>query len=354
MKIHVLNGFLGSGKTTAIRQACIGLMRDNIKVGVITNDQGIKLVDGGFFRSLQIPSRQVVSGCFCCNYNQFNTNMESLIETNKPDVIFAESVGSCTDIVATVLKPLQSFHPSFELSFSVFADARLLLMLLKGNFSMFDESVNYIYKKQLEEATIIVINKIDLLSIEEDEEIKHLMDEKFQDKKLLFQNSTDPGSIRDWLEALNQNQFDKSSDSLTLNYDIYGAGEAKLAWVDEEITIRSSSRNALSDGGDLIKNIYERIKAFGYPVGHLKFLLNGDQKFSFTSIVEPSAVKVIVKPADTVILLVNARVQTDLDELSRIIADAIEETTRWSGCRITINSLDAFQPGYPKPTHRMS
>jgi len=150
MKIHLVNGFLASGKTTAIKQACIELMQKDIKVGVITNDQGIKLVDGDFFKSLQIPNRQVVNGCFCCNYNQLDMNMGSLIETDQPDVIFAESVGSCTDIVATVLKPLQKFHPTFDLSFSVFADIRLLRILLNGNFFLFDESVNYIYKKQLE------------------------------------------------------------------------------------------------------------------------------------------------------------------------------------------------------------
>jgi len=354
MKIHLLNGFLGSGKTTAIRQACVELMQDGTKVGVITNDQGIKLVDGDFFKSLQIPNRQVVNGCFCCNYNQFDMNMGSLIETNQPDVIFAESVGSCTDIVATVLKPLQKFHPTFDLSFSVFADVRLLRMLLKDNFSLFDESVNYIYKKQLEEASVIVINKIDLLPADQLEEIKQLMDEKFPRKKLLYQNSTDPDSIREWLTVLDDYSFSSASASLQLDYDIYGAGEAKLAWVDQEMTIYSASKNAFHEAAELIKNIYERIKAFGYPVGHLKFLVNGENKFSFTTISEPIEIAINKQPADSVTMLMNARVQTEPDELSGIVADAIEETMRWSGCKIIVNSLAAFQPGYPRPTHRMA
>ena len=102
MKIHLLSGFLGSGKTTAIQQACNSLMQQGIGVGVITNDQGIKLVDEGFFNSLGIPNRQVINGCFCCNYNDLDDSIESLISLNNPEVIFAESVGSCTDIVATV------------------------------------------------------------------------------------------------------------------------------------------------------------------------------------------------------------------------------------------------------------
>jgi len=44
MKIHLLSGFLGSGKTTAIQSACRILQERGIKAAVITNDQGIRLV----------------------------------------------------------------------------------------------------------------------------------------------------------------------------------------------------------------------------------------------------------------------------------------------------------------------
>ena len=102
MKIHLLSGFLGSGKTTAIQQAARSLIEQGIKTGVVTNDQGTKLVDGGLFKSLDIPNREVVNGCFCCNYNDLDASITSLVEASGTEVVFAESVGSCTDIVATV------------------------------------------------------------------------------------------------------------------------------------------------------------------------------------------------------------------------------------------------------------
>ena len=67
MKIHLISGFLGSGKTTAIQQATRLLKEQGTRAGVITNDQGSKLVDGALFTSLSVPNREVINGCFCCN-----------------------------------------------------------------------------------------------------------------------------------------------------------------------------------------------------------------------------------------------------------------------------------------------
>ena len=354
MKIHLLSGFLGSGKTTAIQYASRALLQQGIKTGVITNDQGIKLVDGDFFKSLKIPNRQVVNGCFCCNYNDLEANIQSLIETNETEIIFAESVGSCTDIVATVLKPLLHFRPAAQVTVSMFADVRLLQMILKGGADLFDETVNYIYLKQLEEAGIIVINKIDLINKEQLAEIKQLMQEKYGSKILLYQNSLDEDNIQHWLHTLNNYQSAGMLQSLSIDYDIYAAGEAKLAWFDQELgEIYSANNNALQEVEDLINNIYKKINAHQYPVGHLKFLINGAIKISFTSNTQPAVTINKTEPAASAALLINIRVQTKPEIIERLIADAVKEVETQSGCKVVVNSLSAFQPGYPRPTYRI-
>ena len=83
MKIHLLTGFLGSGKTTAIQHASRMMLRKGVRTGVITNDQGLKLVDSDFFKSRDIPSRQIVGGCFCCNYNDLDDRIHSLVSTSE-------------------------------------------------------------------------------------------------------------------------------------------------------------------------------------------------------------------------------------------------------------------------------
>ena len=48
MQIHLVGGFLGSGKTTAIIAAARQLISRGQTVGIITNDQGKFLVDTVF------------------------------------------------------------------------------------------------------------------------------------------------------------------------------------------------------------------------------------------------------------------------------------------------------------------
>ena len=351
MKIHLLSGFLGSGKTTAIQHACSELIKKGKKVGVITNDQGTKLVDGDFFEHLKIPGLQVVNGCFCCNYNDLDNSIQSLIETNQPDVIFAESVGSCTDIVATVIKPLVKFRPEAEVTFSTFADAQLLKMLLQQN-SSFDESVRYIYFKQLEEAEVIVISKIDLMDDNSLDDMKRLID-KYSDKVTLYQNSFDTTDVRRWLKVLD-NKFVTTPSSLHINYDMYGAGEARLAWHDQQVEIQSGNYNAMQATNGLIKTISQKIQFNEYPIGHLKFLLNNEKKISITHTSQEEVFDNIVEERKYAGLLINARVQTSPEALSHIISESIKEIEINFNCKIVVKSHASFQPGYPKPVYRIT
>ncbi len=352
MKIHLLTGFLGSGKTTAIRNAISLLIRNGKRVGVVVNDQGVRLVDGDYFEALNIPNRLVANGCFCCNFNELDTGIQSLVESDHPDVIFAESVGSCTDIVATVVKPLLQFRPGAGITVSTYADVRLLRMIIERNTNAFDHTVTYIYQKQLEEAGIIVLNKIDLVSRDELFELKELVEKKYPRRILLCQNSQDENSVLTWLDVLNKYPSAGSLNSLNVDYDIYAEGEAKLAWYDQDLEIMNGNNNAMIDAQLFINTIYEKIKAQGYRIGHLKFFVNDKIKVSFTSNSQP-LIELNAGPASSIHVLVNIRVQTDPGTISRLVQEAISEAELSSGCKMTSADVSAFQPGYPRPTYRM-
>lgn len=360
MKLFLVGGFLGSGKTTAIYQAVNYLYHQGKKIGVITNDQGEQQVDTNFFRANHVLVEEVSGGCFCCNLPQLDRNIRALEKASQPEVIFAESVGSCTDLIATVVNPLLHANDRrLEIVLSVFADIQILLSLLQGNKKIFHENVNYIYEKQIEEADVIVVNKVDLIGEEQLQKAKELIEEQIGYKKILYQNSLNIEDVAKWIQTIfDLHQDPKLRTSLEVDYDKYGAGEAEMAWLDEEVGILTIDKDAVSTGGRFIKNIFEKIIERGYPIGHLKFLLNDgqkQQKISYTSISQPEIKQRYSRvKTDRVVILINARIQADPVHLRSIISDSIHELETSTGCKVIENKISSFKPGYPIPSQRIS
>jgi len=359
MKINLVGGFLGSGKTTAITIASNVLADRNVNVSVITNDQGDYLVDSRFIQDSGIPFAEVTGGCFCCNYNKLDSQIMSLKQDFNPQVIFAETVGSCTDLIATVLKPLLKFRASDieQVTFSSFVDAQLLLMHLEGKPLQFSLETNYIWEKQIEESEILIVNKVDLLSEQEVEIIKRLAIDAYPSKQLFFQNSLDRDSVNTWVENISKPQGAKVHKSLDVDYAIYGKGEANLAWLDEEIEIVTTNGSATELVFSFITKLTEEIAQRKLPIGHLKFYIsyNGQfQKLSYTTILEKdSRIPLIHEKADTADLLVNARIQTTPDILRKIFIDLLAQIKSINGVIVNEKHLSYFQPGFPNPTHRL-
>lgn len=360
MKLFVVGGFLGSGKTTAIHQAVNYLNLLGKKAAVITNDQGTQLVDTQYTRFHNILVEEVSGGCFCCNLPALDKNIQFLLQTHQPDAIFAESVGSCTDLIATVVNPLlNAYSGQLDITLSVFADIQVLLAWFQGNKNIFHDSINYIYEKQLEEAEVIVINKTDLLNDNQLRQAKQLIEQGYGHKTILYQNSLDSESVSNWIKIISERHQNAAlRPSLQLDYDKYGAGESELAWLDEEIGILTIDKNAVGTGILFINMIYAKITGLGYPIGHLKFLLDDgqrQQKISYTSTMQPG-IKEKYKRLKTnrVVILINARIQTEPALLRKIVSDAIDELELSTGCKVIESKLSSFKPGYPKPSQRIT
>ncbi|HVZ97216.1 MAG TPA: GTP-binding protein [Chitinophagaceae bacterium] len=355
MQLILLGGFLGSGKTTAIQQACSALLKQNNKVAVITNDQGKELVDTTFINNFSIPVKEVVNGCFCCNYNDLLQNIYYFSEQINPDIIFAESVGSCTDMIATIARPMAEMHPELSVNISVFVDVYLLHSIIRGTSSFIDGDVRYIFQKQMEEADVLILNKADLVTQDELNEVMKVLRQDYSSKKILLQDSFNEKDIHQWLDTVRAMPALKRT-SLDIDYNIYGSGEAKLAWLDAVLFIKTEKLPVVKAGSWLAEIIYEKIKAWQLTTGHLKFLIDDgktQQKISYTAsdqIQRP----VFESTTFSATVIINARVQTEPDVIKKIFFEAIDEASLQAKCRIEVQSLSAFKPGFPKPTYRMA
>lgn len=351
MRLHLVGGFLGSGKTTAIIHAAKRMMDRGLRVGVITNDQGKFLVDTAFFQLGGVPAVEVTGGCFCCNYDDLDVRLAQLMAEMHPDVVFAESVGSCADVVATVVKPLLALAPDgiAPASFSVFTDARLLRRRLLDQELPFSEDVLYIFDKQIEEAGLLVVNKVDLLPQAALSEVEHLLQEKLPGKSFLVQSALTPDGVRQWIERIEVGGLELPPASLEIDYDRYGAGEARLAWLDEEIRLSVPAGHGRAVVMDLLARFAEAIRSRGASIGHVKFIVESE-KISLPTLEEPGWLdRVPDIPGGMAVVLVNARVEMPSDELRTLLRGVLDET----GFPYTVNHEAAFHPDRPKPTHRM-
>lgn len=325
MQLNIVGGFLGSGKTTAIITAAKHLISLGKKVGVVTNDLGKYLVDTSFFLSNQIPTRGVTNGCFGCNFDLFREKLAELSEAEHPDVIFAEAVGSCGDVVGTVLKPLielenSSTHPT---SFSVFTDSLLLLSYLQGIELPFSENVIYIFQKQIEEAKILVINKIDLLNPSEFDQISTLAHAAYPEKVIHFQNSKSEADVLRWYDLLREHSELSMSQRIKVDFRKFKSGKYELAWQEKEIEIHTTSGHLGSVIEEGIQTMVEELHKLEAPIGHLKFMVSNEHqqiKISFPTLIQTGWNRELAHldggEAD---LLINARIQMPLSDLQDLI-----------------------------------
>jgi Ni2+-binding GTPase involved in maturation of urease and hydrogenase len=360
LHLHLVAGFLGSGKTTAIVNACKTLVEQGKRVGVITNDQGKYLVDTAFLRLQDFPAVEVGGGCFCCNFVDLEKELGILVETVKPDVIFAESVGSCADLVATVVKPMLQLQGSLyqPTSYSTFVDVRLLRMRLNDIPLPFSDGVVYIFDKQLEETNLLVINKMDLLPENQRNKVLQQVQEAYPDKVLFPQTSLEPEGVKGWLELMEAGKIPLPAASLEIDYNRYGNGERQLAWLDEELVFDIPDGSLRTAVVEIMRAILEGIQGRNAPIGHIKTVWRGsgggETKFSFTTQVDPGWEKEIPELLGSQLtLLLNARVELPAEDLKTLVYEAVKDSAQKVGAGWRVAGLQAFHPGYPKPTYRL-
>src|SRR5882757_4980714 len=269
----MIGGFLGAGKTTSVARLAQQLTARGLSVGLITNDQGSELVDTAMLRSRGFATEEIPGGCFCCRFNSLVDAANKLTKTSRPDVFIAEPVGSCTDLVATVTYPLRrTYGDRFTIApVSVLVDpvraARVLGLEGGGNFS---EKVVYIYKKQLEEADLLVINKVDILAPERVEQLRTALAAQFPRAEILTVSARHGTDLDAWFARLEDGEHGHHA-TMDVDYDVYADGEALLGWLNAtaqlEATTPFDAERVLTA---LARGIQDRLRAQRAEVAHLK------------------------------------------------------------------------------------
>ena len=162
--VYIISGFLGSGKTTVLLNMIKECERNQKSPGIILNELGEVNVEGDLFKNQLV--KELLNGCICCTIqddlketlHQFTEE----IQRNNIDVLFIEGTGVANpqEIEEALMSP--EFLDYFELNSIISLVDASHYLEYQSYFSSTPE-VRKLLKEQISSATMVLLNKTDLV-----------------------------------------------------------------------------------------------------------------------------------------------------------------------------------------------
>jgi len=352
-RIAIVGGFLGAGKTTLILAAAQRLVERGYRVGLVTNDQGQDLVDTALAEEATIPVTEVAGGCFCCRFPDLLAGLQRLQEVANPDLILAEPVGSCTDLIATVLRPLVQFYSE------QYALAPLTV-LLDSSRSMddFPDDIRYLHEKQVAEAEILLLSKSDLAE-KDGTRIgrKEGIGADFADTRTLPVSARTGDGMDEWLSMI-LGQSSRNPEALTIDYARYADAEAALGWLNAKGQVRAdASYSAREWTANLLAALENLCAEQNASIAHIKTLVTTPTAKFKASLTQTGSLSwdldAEAVETNSHEFVLNARVNATPGQLEQIALQSIEAAKPDPSARYYIEHFECFSPLPPRPTHRL-
>ena len=197
VKVDIISGFLGAGKTTLIKNLFKSSMK-NEKVVLIENEFGEIGVDGTFLKESGVEIKEINSGCICCSLvGDFSSSMKEVVEKFNPDRIIIEpsGVGRLSDIIKAVEKVEE------ELKINIVAT-----VVDGGKCKMYHKNFGEFYNDQIAQAKTVIVSKTEKLSESKINDALEIIRELNPDVTVI----TTPVSELDPEKVLDTLQSDKS------------------------------------------------------------------------------------------------------------------------------------------------
>ena len=164
MPVTIIGGYLGSGKTTLVNH----LLRHakGVRLAVMVNDFGELPIDANLIEAQDGDVISLSGGCVCCSYGDDLSSAMMKLQSNleRPEHIFIEASGVA--LPGAIGKTL-ALNRAFRLEgVVVLADASTVMENAR------DKYVGDTIQRQLRDADLIILNKLDLLHANEADSVR--------------------------------------------------------------------------------------------------------------------------------------------------------------------------------------
>jgi len=157
MRLNLIFGFLGSGKTTLVRRI-LAERAGAQSTAVIVNEFGDVGIDGDILEGQSVDMIQLTSGCFCCTLKgSLNSAIEELQGKGGIERAIVEASG--------LAEPADTLESLWDPQFGTMVDLDLgpvVCVVDTPKFPKIREMLGQFYTEQVVHADVVLLNKIDM------------------------------------------------------------------------------------------------------------------------------------------------------------------------------------------------
>ncbi|HEX6984434.1 MAG TPA: cobalamin biosynthesis protein P47K, partial [Planctomycetaceae bacterium] len=222
----------------------------------------------------------------------------------------------------------------------------------------FSPKAEYILRKQLEEADLVLVNRIDELSPDAAEELESLVKSHHPATPVLRASAKTGQGFDALVEFLDQDG-DFGRRVLDIDYDVYAEGEAELGWLNGSVRVASEDPFPLDElllG--IVATLRSSLRETGAEPAHLKTIGLWEGFFGVANLIASESAPELSLPSRCEVteadVIVNARVACDPAVLEEHVRRAVEDVCRNFQAAAGFRETQSFRPGRPVPTHRFA
>jgi G3E family GTPase len=325
MKVMIIGGFLGSGKTTAIQRISRQLIDAGKRTAIIVNEIGEIGLDGDTLKSPGIMTQELTSGCICCTLKiSMQYTLQTLEEDFRPDIVIIEPTG--------IAFPGQIREEIEVMGLSDLSFAPVVTLVDPGRFGTEAKEIPRFIETQVKEAEILGINKVDAAPAEIVMATEKMLTELNPEARILkFSAKLGDEQFEDLLIHLALPGIEKPYQDKKNSIEISEVSAHSVLY-----TLKSCMYNP-EEGRQFIEeslqSIRDRVKEINPAfIGHVKLSLklpHSMVKGSVTSSEETPQVEFIPRKNEKLELrLLSAITKVPKDRLTQIVEGTLEEKLR--------------------------
>lgn len=337
-KFMIVSGFLGAGKTTSMIASAEYINKNIGKAAIIANDLGAKnLVDASYTGTTGCSVTEIAGECICYQTENLVDKIRRLRDVENADIVMSDIPGCGVGALDHVYHKLNiNYGKEFELApFMVIVDPERLRMIMpeKADINL-PEEMMYLLSSQLQEADIIVLNKIDLLNDEEIEKYLNFLKTACPNIPVFAISAREKKNIKEVVEYFMSHETKLRVVDIGYGGDEFLAAESKLSWYNRRFFLKTKDGmefdcNSFID--DFIEAIRKKLIKNKRNVPHLKiFAVGGENDFWKASLLgidyKTEYDKKIQQKYNKLRVVVNIRAACESQLLTRLIDEALDET----------------------------